>query len=63
MKKNCHTCKHLEWADDDSADGHPGNSGWCCNKRDDGGANVALLRDLARDSYLLRGKVCHEPKE
>ena len=62
MTKNCHTCKHLEWADDDSADGHPGDSGFCCNKRDDGGANVGLLKNLMRDSYLNRFKVCFEPK-
>lgn len=61
MAKNCHACKHLEWADDDSQDGHPGNSGWCCNKRDEGGANATLLFQLESDAYRNRYKRCFEP--
>lgn len=59
--KNCHACKHLEWADDDSTDVHAGNSGWCCNKRDDGGANIGLLRQLETDAYRNRSKRCFDP--
>jgi hypothetical protein len=58
--RNCHACKHLEWADDDSAEGSTGDSGWCCNKRDDGGANRALLAKLEKEPYRNRYKRCFE---
>jgi|GEM_PF-2188360 len=65
MSKNCTTCKHLEWHDDDT-DGHPGpNSGYSCEKRIGGGddrADAILLRNLESDTYLARGKRCAEPK-
>ena len=60
--KNCHTCKWLEWVDDDSTDGWPGNSGWICQKRDGGGENKAVLRQLGDDVYRNRYKRCFEPK-
>jgi hypothetical protein len=62
MAKNCHTCQHLEWVDDDSTDGWPGDDGWICPKRDDGGQNAAVLKQLKSDAYRARYKRCFEQK-
>lgn len=64
MAKNCHTCKHLEWHDDDT-DGFLGpNSGYGCGKRDPGTPAVecTMLANLAREDYRNRYKRCFEPR-
>ena len=64
MKKNCHSCRHLAWHDDDT-DGFSGsNSGYGCDKRDPGGAaaEAVMHANLAHEGYRNRYKRCFEPK-
>ena len=65
MRKNCHTCKHLEWVDGDCPYG--GDSGFVCNKRHDQeydkGREAEFLAQLDSETYRKRGKRCHEGKE
>jgi len=64
-RKNCNTCKHLEWHDDDT-DGFCGpNSGYACGKRavdDSVKAERQLLAKLAQPEYRDRYKCCFEAR-
>lgn len=65
MAKNCKTCKHLAWHDADTDGMFGPNSGYSCEKRIGGGydrADTILLAKLESETYLNRGKRCHEPK-
>lgn len=61
MAKNCHTCKHLEWAEGEC----DSDTGWDCNKRHTNPmpekAEATLLSQLENDLYRLRYKRCFEP--
>ena len=64
MKKNCHNCKHLEWASGDVHD----DEGYTCNKRYAllenayAGAGDALNKKLESEAYRNTGKVCFDRK-
>lgn len=60
---DCHACKHLAWHDDDGVDGHPGNEGYGCNMRDDGGMNTVQLGRLQDQAYRRGAKRCFDPHE
>lgn len=62
MAKNCHTCKNLQWHDDDGAAPYQGDSGFGCDKRDEGGESRALLTRLEDQIYRNRPKRCFEEK-
>lgn len=57
IKKNCHNCKYGSY----DSDGDYGEYSWFeCSKRLDDGKNN-LDKNLAKDSYLEKAKVCCEP--
>jgi hypothetical protein len=62
-KKNCHSCRHLEWVDGES----DSDTGWDCNKRHtcpmDEAHEAALLDQLSSDTYRNRYKRCYESKD
>lgn len=59
--RNCYTCKHLEYVQGEAWE----PSGYCCNSPKRGYKNQAAewkhLKQLEKDSYLRKGKKCHEP--
>lgn len=57
---NCYTCKHIEYVQGEAWD----PSGYCCNGRDYAKQKDELkhLKQLEKDSYLRKGKKCHEPR-
>ena len=60
MKKNCYNCAHLEWehGDIDSTEGY------ICDKKDLYGKDERrMLRNMEREEYLQKGKVCFEMKQ
>ena len=62
-KKNCHSCKHLEWAEGECMYGS--DTGWSCNKRQadiDEREEIVLLAKLEKSDYRNRYKRCFEPK-
>ena len=63
-QKSCYKCKFLEWVDDGGNE-YGGNSGYCCNKRNYRSYSEEdnHLGMLEHESYLKKGKSCHEPEE
>ena len=61
--KNCHSCRHLEWAEgEDEA-----STGFDCNKRHtmpmDQKQESALLDQLASEKYRNQYKRCYDSKD
>lgn len=63
--KNCNNCKHLEWVDGDSVDGHDLDSGFVCNAKDyrDEKRERVHLEQLSTEAYRARPKKCCEVKQ
>ena len=63
-QKNCYKCKFLEWIDDDGSECSC-NSGFACNKRKYRSFSEEdnHLGQLEKESYLMKGKSCHEQRE
>lgn len=60
FRRNCYTCKHLEYASGDTGD----PEGYVCNKKDfQGREEDEMLQKMEDEKYLLRGKRCNELSE
>lgn len=59
MKKNCHTCKHLEY---ECGDEYGSGSGYFCGKRDPVSVKEEskLLANMDSEAYRNRYKRCFE---
>ena len=61
MKKNCYNCENLEWMEGETHD----PNGYACNKRNYSTETQEEkhLSQLENGKYLLKSKVCFEPKD
>lgn len=61
MRKHCHNCYYLEWAEGEESD----PKGWACNKRDYNSwrEEIEHLQLLNSEKYRFKSKRCFQPKE